>query len=169
MTIFFKRKLSFLILRSGKFGNLVASFFWDYLENPLRYVSVPGGKKVSTHGKKTFDEVFFWIPRFDKGGVKENLCFSIIWIIWWPRRDKLILPGEKVITHDKKTFVGFCFDPMVITGAGWESIYFPEYYWITFVLPNLSPSKHSSMFNVHSTSNWWLSMMLALKFKVSII
>ena len=27
VTIFFKRKLSYLIIRSGKFGNLVTSFF----------------------------------------------------------------------------------------------------------------------------------------------
>ena len=34
MTIFFKRKLSYLILRSGKFGDLVTSFFTqnDYNE-----------------------------------------------------------------------------------------------------------------------------------------
>ena len=37
-------------------------FFWDYLENPLRYVSVPGDKKVTTHDKKTFDEVIFDLP-----------------------------------------------------------------------------------------------------------
>ena len=33
--------------------------FWDYLENPLRYVGVPGDKKVSTQDKKTFDIVFY--------------------------------------------------------------------------------------------------------------
>ena len=38
------------------------SVFWDYLENPLRYVGVPGDKKVSTHDKKTFDVVFFDPP-----------------------------------------------------------------------------------------------------------
>ena len=35
------------------------SVFWDYLENPSRYVSVPRDKKVSSHDKKTFDVVFF--------------------------------------------------------------------------------------------------------------
>ena len=29
VTIFFKRKLSYLIIRSGKFGNLVTSFFYE--------------------------------------------------------------------------------------------------------------------------------------------
>ena len=50
-----------------------------------------------------------------------KIClFRLCWIIWWPRWDTLILPGEKVTTHDNKTFVGFCFDPMVITVVGWE-------------------------------------------------
>ena len=28
---------------------------------------------------------------------------------------------EKVTTHDNKTFVGFCFDPMVITVVGFDT------------------------------------------------
>ena len=32
VTIFFKRKLSYLILRSGKFGNLVTSFFFKFFK-----------------------------------------------------------------------------------------------------------------------------------------
>ena len=39
------------------------SFLWDYLENLLRYVGVPGDKKVSTYDKKAFDVVFF-VPPF---------------------------------------------------------------------------------------------------------
>ena len=53
-------KLS-LIFTFLKFSKI--SVFWDYLANPLRYVSVSGDKKVSTHDKKTFDVVFF-NPRF---------------------------------------------------------------------------------------------------------
>ena len=41
----------------------------------LRYVSVLGDKTVSTHVKKTFNEVFL-TPRFNNGGVRENLYFS---------------------------------------------------------------------------------------------
>ena len=52
--------------------------FWDYLENPLRYVGVPGDKKVSTHEKKIFNEVFFDPHVFNNGGVRENLYFSMI-------------------------------------------------------------------------------------------
>ena len=33
VTIFFKRKLPYVILRSGKFGNLVISFFKAYFKN----------------------------------------------------------------------------------------------------------------------------------------
>ena len=53
--------------------------FWDYLENPTRYVNVPGSKKVFTHGKKTFDEMIFDPPPvFNNRGVRENVSFSII-------------------------------------------------------------------------------------------
>ena len=52
-------------------------FFWDYLENPLRYVSVPRDKKVCTHDMNTFN-VVFWPPVFNNGGVRENLSFSIM-------------------------------------------------------------------------------------------
>ena len=38
------------------------SFFFDYLENPLRYVSVHRDKKVSTHDMKTSGVVFFDTP-----------------------------------------------------------------------------------------------------------
>ena len=41
---------------------LKISVFWDHLENPSRYVSVPGDKKVFTHDNKTFDVVFFDPP-----------------------------------------------------------------------------------------------------------
>ena len=46
------------------FEILKISVFWDYLENPLRYVGVPGDKKVSTYDKKTFNEVIFDPPSF---------------------------------------------------------------------------------------------------------
>ena len=44
------------------FEILKISVFCDYLESPLRYVGVPGDKKVSTHVKKTFEVVFFDPP-----------------------------------------------------------------------------------------------------------
>ena len=70
------------------------SLFWNFEKfqffriisrTLLKYFIVPGDKKVSTHDKKTVDEVFFWLPVFNHGGARKNLSFSIIWIIWWPR------------------------------------------------------------------------------------
>ena len=43
---------------SGGFGVISIFHFLDYLEDPLRYVSVPENKKVFTHVKKTFDKGF---------------------------------------------------------------------------------------------------------------
>ena len=37
----------------------------------------------------------FCSPVFYNGGVRQSLSFSIIWIIWWPHRDKLIHPWQK--------------------------------------------------------------------------
>ena len=56
----------------------IFQFFWDYLENSPRNVSVPGDKKISTHDKKTFDEIFFDHPIFNNEGERDNLYFSTI-------------------------------------------------------------------------------------------
>ena len=55
------------------FSELVEGF-QSYPENPLRYVSVSGDKKVSTHDKKTFDVFFLTIPFLTMGGGRGIIC-----------------------------------------------------------------------------------------------
>ena len=92
--------------------------FWDDLENPLRYVSLPGDKKVSTHDKKTFDVVFFDPSFLTMEGSGKICVFRLFELSGDPVEINTYFRGKKVTTHDKKTFVGFCFDPMVITVVG---------------------------------------------------
>ena len=51
------------------FWNFEKFQFWDYLENLLRYVSVPMDKEISTHGKK---HVRGFIPNY--GIEMINIC-----------------------------------------------------------------------------------------------
>ena len=96
------------------------SVFWDYLENPLRYVGVPGDKQVSTHDMKTFDVVFFDPPFLTMEGWGKICLFRLFELSGNPVKIHQYFRGKKVTTHDNKTFVGFCFEPMVITVVGRE-------------------------------------------------
>ena len=117
---------------SGGFGDITIFHFLEVLKN-FSYLGLsrePFEIRWCTRGQKSFHSwqenfwcSFFWPPVFNNGGVRENLSFSIM-------LNYLVTPlryintcREKVTTHDKKTFVGFCFDPMVITVVGWEITY----------------------------------------------
>ena len=72
------------------------SVFCDYLENPLRYVSVPKDKKVSTHDKKTFDVVFF-DPRFKQWrGEGKSVIFDYL--------NYLVTPSRYINTCGEKSY-----------------------------------------------------------------
>ena len=86
-----------------QFFGIISRTLWDTL--------VYTGTKSFHSWHENFWCSFFWPPVFNNEGVRENMCFSIIWIIWCLRRDTLILAGEKSYCSWQKTFGWILFWP----------------------------------------------------------